>query len=180
MSRPKDSRDITVTAIFALAILVMIGTGVFMLAVRPPSLTTAQRLHDENRDKTESQAFAAAKNAKEQAAAIVPRVWALPQDQIGPAALAKVTTFAKAHQVKLTSFRPQRVADADGLTQIPFMMTLDGAYPNVVAFVKDIEASDSRLAVNQVQLSSSDGATDKVSASIGLVAYADLGGNGNG
>ena len=67
------------------------------------------------------------------------------------------------------------------MTQLPFLIGVDGSYPNVVAFVKDIETKGTKLALSQVQLSSSDGTTDKVSASIGVVAYVpSAGGATNG
>ena len=47
---------------------------------------------------------------------------------------------------------------------------VEGPFPAVVALEKDLEVPANRLAVNAIQLASSDSETDKVSANIAIVA----------
>jgi hypothetical protein len=73
--------------------------------------------------------------------------------------------------LKLITFRPQKAEQERDLTRIPFLLALEGPYSDVVALTKDLERPQSKLAVNMLQLNSSDGVTDQVNAAINVVAY---------
>lgn len=109
-------------------------------------------------------------------------LWQVGDDQIGPATLAKVSDVAKKAGVRLTSFRPQRVQEEGDLVRLSFVVAVDGGFPALARFLRDMENSDRRLAVSSVQISAADGATDRVTASVGLIAYrrAVLGGQTGG
>lgn len=98
-------------------------------------------------------------------------LWKVPTDQIAVSALADVTDLAILHQLKLVSFRPQRIIEDDGVQRVPYLANLQGPFPNVIAFINDLETSEEKLAVNSVQIASADGATSLVSASVGIVGY---------
>jgi len=169
--RINDNTENAISAIMIVSGIVLIAALASLFLFKGPSIATATKDHELTAAKIDTATKIATKDANEQEAKNKPLLWNISLENIGPAALAKITSLAKAHQVKLSSFRPQRTGDVDGLTQVPFLMTIDGSYPNVVGFVRDIETSDSKLAVSQAQMTSSDGGSDKVSASIGIVAY---------
>lgn len=102
------------------------------------------------------------------------RLWTQPQDKIGASAMAKVTSLAASHNLKIIAFRPQRGLEDGSLVRYPYTVSLEGAYPNVVEFVSGLETQAGKLVVHQVQLAASDGASDHVTATVGLSAYKEL------
>ncbi len=97
--------------------------------------------------------------------------WSGGADNVGPAALETVTGAARARQLKLVSFRPQRTTQGGALTQLGYLVTVEGGYEAVVGFLRDLESPRSRMAVNMVQVATSNAKNDSVTATIGLVAY---------
>ncbi len=170
-----NQADKAINAATAVAILIFAGALIALVVFPAPSMASVKKSHIVDRKRVDQSIQDAGKKAKEQETTNGVLLWSASLESIGPSALSKITLMAKSHQVKLSSFRPQRTGDVDGLTMVPFLMNVDGSYPNVVAFVKDIESTGSKLAVNQVQMSSVDGVSDKVSASVGIVAYMKAG-----
>lgn len=99
------------------------------------------------------------------------RLWAQPADQVGAAAMAKVTEIAASKALKVLAFRPQRTVDDTGVTRHPYQVSIDGSFVQVLEFVRALETPNLRLPVVTVQLAAADGATDRVTATIGIVAY---------
>lgn len=99
------------------------------------------------------------------------RLWVQPADQVAAAAMAKVTQVALAQSLKVLAFRPQRVQEVAGVTILPYQVSLEGYFPKVMAFVRTMETPSGRLPVVNVQIAASDGASDKVTATIGIVAF---------
>jgi Tfp pilus assembly protein PilO len=96
-----------------------------------------------------------------------------PGDSVGAEAMATVSNLAKTSNLKLIAFRPQRPQIDGVLTRNAYLAALEGPYPNVVRLVNTIEKSSKKLAVQSMQLASADGATDKVTASVTVVAYVE-------
>jgi Tfp pilus assembly protein PilO len=101
-------------------------------------------------------------------------IWTQDPDQVAATSMAKITTLAAAKGLKLIAFRPQRAQDDGVVNRYPYLVALEGTYPNVVAFLGALETPGSKLAVSQVQIAANDGATDKVSATVGVVAYREM------
>ena len=99
-------------------------------------------------------------------------IWQVKKtDEIGAKSLAAITALAAKHKVSLLGFRPQKAYSQDGLTQLPYLIILEGEYPGVSAFLNDLENIQTKLAINMVQVSASEANTDRVNANIGVVAY---------
>ncbi|MCC7434966.1 MAG: type 4a pilus biogenesis protein PilO [Methanoregulaceae archaeon] len=99
------------------------------------------------------------------------RLWTQPADEVAAATMAKVTSLAQGRNLKVIAFRPQRTVDDAGVVRLPYQVTLEGPFPQVIGFLQGLETSKFRAIVSTVQIASSDGATDKVTATIGVVAY---------
>lgn len=99
------------------------------------------------------------------------KVWTQPADQVSAAALARVTELAKAQSLKVLAFRPQKAQEGSGVTRYPYQISVEGYFPKVVAFVRALETPKLKLPVVSVQIAAADGATDKVSSTIGIVAF---------
>ena len=148
----KDEDERPISFIMAGSILVIICSVIFMiLSPKPaPALT-------ENQVRT-----------------IANRTWTGTPEEVLPIALQKVATMAQAHHLKIVGFHPQTVIVAPSITLIPCVVNVDGSFVNVVAFEKDIEGDSTNLTVNLMQLATADQETNKVTASIGVVAYQPL------
>jgi len=99
------------------------------------------------------------------------RLWTQPADQVGAAAMAKVTEIAASKSLKVLAFRPQRTVEDTGVTRHPYQVAVDGSFVQVLEFVRALETPNLKLPVVTVQLAAADGATDRVTATIGIVAY---------
>lgn len=158
------------------AILAMIGVALFEYVTPQPvsSLTTQKKT-----DKAYEQEVDAKSEELVVAEAEFQKVlWQKSRDEIGPAAMAWVSQAARSKLIDVRSWRPQRMVREDGVDQLNYLVTAEGSYPAVMAFLKEFESEESLLAVKLVQLGSIDGATDLVRASIGLVAYLEVEDNG--
>lgn len=119
-----------------------------------------------------------AQERKTEGQAVVDRyTWAGPVQDIGTESLRRVNALSRKHNVKLTAFRPQpRQGQVDDLVTLNYTLNIEGTCPDVLAFERELESPDTKLAVNLVQFSSSDVNTNKVTANIGIVAYLNPGG----
>lgn len=170
--RTKADAGASIAIIIALAVL--IGTAVVMIFVPPPGTAgiaggkiRSQRDLTERLNKLEA-------DRKSSRVYIANQVWAVPLAEVGPRALESVTSFAQKNRLKLVAFRPQKPVEVNELTQIPFVIAIEGSYPNVLRFVKDLETPALKLGTSMIQISTSDPNSDLVSASIGVVAYRQI------
>jgi hypothetical protein len=110
------------------------------------------------------------------------RLWDKSIQDIGPSALDSITRLAKSRRLKLATFRPQKPVALEGVTELPFLFALEGPYPDVVAFVRDLEKPETKLSLTMLQFSATDGSTDRVTATMSIAAFAKetLKGGSNG
>lgn len=167
----RDKSQAIPNAISATAVaLLLVTVGVIVFVPKPSTKGLAAKT-----TKVRNQVFDGIRVAKDRTkdaeANITRFAWAGTLEQINSTALNRLTEIAQHHTVKLTGFRPQRPINSASLTQLPFLVTLDGAYVDVVAFEKELEDSGNRLAIEMVQVASADPSTDRVTANINLVAY---------
>ncbi|MFN3730072.1 MAG: type 4a pilus biogenesis protein PilO [Fimbriimonadaceae bacterium] len=100
-------------------------------------------------------------------------VWRVGPDLVAPAVLDEITALAKKHDIKLVAFRPQKTVDRDPLIQLPMTITLDGGFGKVSAMINDLDQPRNKVAMNLIQISSADGASDRVTATVGISAFID-------
>lgn len=154
-----------------LAVAVLFVTLVAMIAVpkadAKEGLLKAKRQISKDRVAT----IIAREDADKAESVVRLRTWPGTPGTIGPVARERLRALAAKVGVSLTSFRPQRQNDNGELSQLPFVATIEGPYPNVVRFVRGAESPTTKLAVNLVQISNSDDASNRVNATVGLLAY---------
>ncbi len=152
------------------AVVVLAITLGFMLMSKPRAIgSTLSRNREERKIKTETAQAEAA--WKKSTAAALPRLWSGTPDQVAPAAMSTVSALVRRHNLRLVAFRPQRAAEGFELAQVPFLISLEGPFPAVTGFVRDLDSQGSRLAVNLVQVASADPTSDRVNATVGAVAF---------
>lgn len=167
--KAKDELGTTVAAM--LGIVGLVGVLAYMLLVPPPSQeidTRAQQKEQQEIVKSVDEAKAKLAVAN---AVITKQTWAAPVPEVESTTLSRLSSLARANGVKLTGLRPQRQTMAGELEAIPFVLSAEGSFPTVLAFVKAVENPENRLAVNLLQLTSAEGDSDKVTATVGLMAF---------
>ncbi len=169
MMRAKADTKAT-TTLYGFAAVLLAGSLVGLVWPKP---TTKAAVNNE-RVKT-----AQWKAAKEKAgtatliakATVISRTWSEQPAAIQDKVLTLTATLAKKRGLSFIRLLPQRVSLSDPLEQYPFLLVVEGPFPKVAALEKDLELPANRLAVSLFQITSSDSESDKVSASIGLVAH---------
>lgn len=154
-----------------IALVVLVGTGFVLAFVPKPSTDGTATGKIRSQRELDERLDALTKNRTASRAAIAKLVWQLPTEQIGPKALASITAFAQRNRLKLVAFRPQKAVEVNELQQLPFVISIEGPYPSLMRFVKDLESPELKLGTSLVQISTSDPNSDIVSATIGVVAY---------
>lgn len=167
--RTRAEMAASVAILIALAILV--GTGLFMLFVPKPTVAASTASKVRSQRELDERIRKLEENKTLTAATVVSQVWGEPVEEIGPKALESITAYARTQKLKLMAFRPQKTVEVDGLIQLPFLISVEGSYPNIIRFVRQLESGNLKMGTSLVQVSSTDPNSDLVSASIGIVAY---------
>lgn len=169
MNRSLKPETIWTLALVGVGLLFIASLG---LAFMPKPTTSGVEASKRKQLKTVLASIANARTKQAQIeTATARRLWNEDAQTIGARALATVSATAKASGLKLTAFRPQRQIDSKGLTQLPYLVFAEGPYPKVLGFVARLESPAVKLAINSVQIASSDGASDRVRTSITVVAF---------
>lgn len=157
----------------AVSLLMAALLGVLLFVPRPHQTVTIGE-----RTKAETAVLAdtnAAQKAYDKARAQAANyLWTEGADAVSPKALEIVTEAAKAENLRISAFRPQKPSDADGLQQLTYLVAIEGRFPQVTAFLRRVETPGNRLAVTLFQVTSADGATDAVTATVGIVAFREV------
>lgn len=169
MNRALKPETVWTIALAAAVLLFVVSIG-FAIMPKPTAAGVEASKRKQSRAILESVASAKA-SEQSMEGAIKPLIWQEEDQAIGAKALATVSSIAKASGLKLTAFRPQRLSEGKGLAQLPFLVFVEGGYPKVLSFIRKLESPAGKLAINSVQVASSDGASDEVTASIVLVAF---------
>ena len=162
----------TWNAITVAAGAVIVGLIGYHLSVPMPRARGADKYLKDETQLALDQRVAVQKAEKQEAANTI-RLWNLGAEALGPMAMARVSNMAKAHNLNMVSFRPQRGATAEDLVRSGFTIALEGSFPQVIQFARKLETPATKLAVVSLQVTSTDGASDQVTATIGVVAYRD-------
>lgn len=99
------------------------------------------------------------------------KLWKSGPDNLGAEAMSVVDRFAKKDGVSVQAFRPQRTVKTGEVVRYPYSVTVQGTFPKVLQLVRDLQGPGTLLAVTSVQLSSADGTSDSVLATIGIAAF---------
>jgi len=135
---------------------------------RPATLKMQEKRR--NRDVVEDRAELKRFNENLQTA-----TWAKSTDEFGPYLMRQIGQWAGKTGVGMVSARPQKTERTENSLQYNYLLTMEGPFPDMVKFLAEFETPESILSVRTLQLSSSDGESDRVRANIGVVAYAPAG-----
>lgn len=164
----KDELPTNVVILGSLAVLVISGACLKLL---PPPQVPSARAEESARNKILHVTSAIKSDINNERRSMASSTWPGHPEDIGPIALKQVNALLQNRHLKLVGFHAQKVIEQPNITLIPFVVSVDGGFPNVMAFTRDLEKSGTKLVVNLFQLSNADQSTDKVTASIGITAY---------
>ena len=166
MMRAKADPKATSNLIYGLACVLMLGSIYVLLMPRPrPKQTKISTRREESTLRETRDSILKAQ------AAVGTRAWTGEDAAITGRILDMTTQLARTHNVSFVRLQPQRATLGVALEQLPYLLVVEGPFPNVAALERDLEVPANRLAVNAIQLASSDTESNKVSASIGIVAH---------
>lgn len=161
----------SVIGVVAVVSLVAVMAYEILVPKPRPTLTTKSKTErlialDKEVDAVEARL---AKSESERARLVNPGT----AESVTASLLNRVTLEAKTTGIKLVAFRPQRAETVHNLQSLPYLVIVEGPYPNVLKFVRSLETHEARIAIRTLQLSAADGASDRVNGSLGIVAFAE-------
>lgn len=166
MMRAKADPKATSNLIYFVACVLMLGSIYLLLMPKPrPKVVKLAARKQEESIRTARQ------RALEASGSVASRTWTGEDAAITGRILDLTTTLARKRNVGFVRLQPQRATLGVPLEQLPYLLVVEGPFPAVAALERDLEVPANRLAVNAIQLASADTESNKVSASIGIVAH---------
>lgn len=179
-----NNEDMTPNVLFALSVVLLVGTLVYLILVPKPAPGSATRGQAVQRQRlfNETADMNTRKSQAEQE--IAPRLWTGDADGVTAAVLAKLSTETVARGLKLTTFRPDRSQLLGQVTELKYEAQISGPYPRVRAVLASLDTPHSKVALRSVTIGASsegntgasiigDGSppTNLVTATVGMSAY---------
>ena len=163
--------DPTSASIAYLGVALLVGALVFILVGPKPS-TAGMAVTNRKAQAKINREIGEARQKTAESENFARRVgWNMEPQRVTPLTVQTVTSLARQNGVQLMGVRPQRV-DAKALpNQLPFVITVSGGYPGVVAFTRQLEKSQNKLVITSVQITSADANTNLVTATVGALGY---------
>lgn len=171
MMRAKADPKALTNILYAASVVILVGALGGLLIQKPTTLPIR------NNEKVQMNRLRGqAEKAKADAAAakvtVLTRTWSGDLSSVQDQVLSLVAKMTKEHGVNQVRLQPTRVTDdGSALEQVPFLLVVEGPFPAVASLEKALEAPTHRLAVNLMQVTSTDSQSNKVTASLGLVAF---------
>ena len=170
MMRAKADTTAASNTLLIVACLLLAGSAVAGILMPKPNDPTAARKAEDRRKEQEATVRSARAAGQSAKASVLSRTWSGEDASITSAILDLTTTLARKRGVAFVRLQPQRNSEGGALEQLPYLVVVEGPFPAVVAMERDLEVPSNRLGVNAFQISSSDSETNKVTASISIVA----------
>ncbi|MBC7808298.1 MAG: type 4a pilus biogenesis protein PilO [Akkermansiaceae bacterium] len=170
----KRRDDILPSSLILAAILMLLGTLLYMVLVPTPSTAGLAKGRDLSRRKIAKEIETARARADELEKTNRAYLWNESAESVTARVLGDITAQARRKSLKMTAFRPQRPQTLETLTELPFSVQLSGPYPAVRDVVAAMNTPRSRIALRSLQMASSDGASSAVTATVAFSAYTVL------
>lgn len=166
----KDSERLPSTLIL-LSLFILLGSFLYMIAVPKPSVAGIAKGREQSKRRVQEDIDKADEQLEGLEKIIRPLLWKEKGEAITPLLLDQVSQRAKAQQVHLMAFRPQRQQVFDGVTEMPFSIYVNGSYSGVKGLLKGLDTTASKVVLRSAQISASDPKTSVVTAVISISAF---------
>ncbi|RYG26087.1 hypothetical protein EON82_04680 [bacterium] len=170
MMRAKADPKATTTSLYGLAALLLAGSLLGLVWPKPTARDAYTKETTETR-KLRQSIRQAELDTTVSKAAVLSRTWTEEPATIQDKVLTLTAALSKKRGVTFVRLQPQRIATEESMEQLPFLLVVEGPFPAVAALEKDLELPANRLAINLFQVTSADSESNKVAASISIVAH---------
>lgn len=170
----KRRDDLVPSSMITAAILMLLGTLLYMLLVPVPSTAGLAKGRDLSRRTITKEIEMARSRADELEKTNRAYLWNESAESVTASVLGNITAQARRKSLKMTAFRPQRPQTLETLTELPFSVQLSGPYLAVREVVSALNTPQSKIALRSLQMASSDGASSAVTATLAFSAYTVL------
>lgn len=99
------------------------------------------------------------------------QTWAQAPDQLPPVLLKALNATAVQAGVRLAGFRPGRVTSLSSGSKLPITVQITAPYPQAMAFLDRLRATQKRVALERMQIASMDADSDRVNMELRLATY---------
>lgn len=161
----------TYNLLIAVCIALMAGVAIFDNFAPRASVKAAERKAEEQKVQLNLELKRLREDFDISQKDLESRIWEGTQESASPLVLARLNDFAVARGIAVKSFRPQKPSENGGLTQLGYVLALDGTFPQILDMIRDIEQKLPRVAVHQINFVTADAAAGTVSANLGLAAF---------
>ena len=168
----KRPEDVLPSALILLALVILaVSLGLILLA---PVQTKAavDKSHKNSLRKLVNQISDLNRRADSAQKEAATRLWTGDAETVSTSVLGSLTNQANSLSLKVGAFRPQRIVQVDGLTELPFSVQITGPYTRVRKVLATYDTSVSKVAIRSVQIASSaQSSTNDITATLQLSAY---------
>ncbi len=171
MNLQLGNNTVTWNIVIVIGMLLLVGLSAAEIFIPKPGTVMAERRYQ--REKQELVASIAETDAKLKAHTVEVEqlTYTGIPDAITPIILEEINKVAKTKYVNVKSFRPQKSEAGDGIVRIPYVLLVEGRFVDIVSFVRTADEPSTLYSVNLLQTASADGESDRVNATIGIVAF---------
>jgi Tfp pilus assembly protein PilO len=167
----RTQKDAVASSVIVISLAAIVVLALYLAFAPQPSAAGLAKAKRTAVEKLEKEIEEAKRSQEAVAKALVSHLRAGEPDKISPALLSEVTELAQATGLKVNSFRPQRTIELGELTQLPYVLTVEGSFTSVASLLRRLEEPKRKIATTLVQINSADGASDTVTATIGMSVY---------
>lgn len=169
----KDQKLMPLSVAAVIGFIIMIANLGFIWTIKKPAKATKVNPRISQLKQANDAIVLAGRSKKEAEKEVNGMVWTISVEELGPTALGAVNKMIDPKKLKVTSFRPQRALPVKGLTMVPYTLSVEGSFLDVVSLARNIDKDPNKMSVTMLQISSADANTDKVAATINLTAFVD-------
>jgi len=167
----RTQKDALASAVIVISLVAIVVLALFLAFAPQPSAAGLVKAKRTAAEKLEKEIEEAKKSKEAVAETLASHLRAGVPDKISPALLSEVTELAQSTGLKVNSFRPQRTTELGELTQLPYVLTVEGSFGSVASLLRRLEEPQRKIATTLVQINSADGASDTVTATVGMSVY---------
>lgn len=171
MNLQLGNNSATWNVVIILGMILLVGLCAAEILIPKPGHIVAERRYQREKIELTAAIQKAEDTLKSHTAEVEQLTYTGIPDSITPRILEQVNQIAKTNNVNVKSFRPQRVEAGDGIVRLPYILLVDGKFTDVVSFVRTADEPSTLFSVNLLQTAAADGQSDRVNATIGLVAF---------
>jgi len=167
----RDRDDFLPSLVSVSALVVIAGTALFMVLVPKPTTASLTKKLADAKKPLLNKISISHHDTDESNQYLANRTWTGDAEQIGTTSLRKINAIAQKNGVKIPVFRVQREDTANNVDTQPYLISVEGPFLGVLGFERELDVSENKLGVENIQISSTDPNSDHVTANINVIAY---------